>query len=148
MMFTSLKAAIDRQIDGLTQKAAELEPSKAEKLAAVTAAEQNVEKAQAALSTASEEHSSTQAAQKEADKAVTKADDYLYKIWGHMKEACDEQDDLADRITNFKETVQSFNQLRDREPEPVEEPELAEEAEASPEASPGASSELVASPEA
>merc|ERR1719215_1007254 len=125
MMFTSLKAAIDRQIDGLTQKAAELEPSKAEKLAAVTAAEQNVEKAQAALSTASEEHSSTQAAQKEADKAVTKADDYLYKIWGHMKEACDAQDDLADRITNFKETVQSFNQLRDREPEPepAEEPE-------------------------
>ena len=61
MMFTSLKAAIDHQIDGLTQRTAELEPNIADKLAAVTAAEQNVEKAQAALSTANEEHSSTQA---------------------------------------------------------------------------------------
>lgn len=126
MMFTSLKAAIDRQIDGLTQKLVEMEPGKAEKLAAVAAAKASVEQAEAALAAASEEVSASQAASKDAAKEVAKADDFLYKIYHDMKEACDAQDSLQKDIQNFKDTIwTAFHQLKEKEPEPepVEEPE-------------------------
>jgi len=146
MMFTSLKASIDKQIESLTQKVAELEPSKGQLTNTATAAQQSLERAQASLTAANEEHSGAHAAHKEADKAVTKAEDGRYQIWADMKLACDAQDDLADEITAFKETVQSFQQLRDREPEPepAEEPEPPEEAEQEEVAAPDAAMEAAA----
>jgi len=117
MMFTSLKAAIDREIDSITQKAAEQEPGKASKLATVATAKEALEKAEASLSAVNEELSAAQAANKEAQKEVTKADHYLYKIWSDMKAACDAQDELAAEIKNFSETiVAAFEQLKEKQP--------------------------------
>jgi len=126
IMFATLKTNIDRQIDGFTQKLAEMEPSKAEKLTAVASAQNVVEKAEAALAAASEVLSASAAGTKEATKEVAKANDHFYKIWGDMKEVCDLQDGLAREVKNFKESViTAFQQLKEREPEP-EEPEPVE----------------------
>lgn len=141
MMFTSLKTAIDRQIDGLTQKLVELEPGKAQKLSAVAAAQGNLDKAEAALTAASDDLHSAQAANKDANKEVSKADDFLYKIWQDMKVACDSQDELRKEVENLKDNVfTAFHQLKEKEPEPeaVEEPEASpspdDAADAAPEA--------------
>jgi len=126
IMFATLKTNIDRQIDGFTQKLAEMEPSKAEKLSAVASAQNVVEKAEVALAAASEVLSASAAGTKEATKEKAKADEHFYQIWGDMKVVCDLQDGLAREVKNFKETVAAaFQQLKEREPEP-EEPEHVE----------------------
>lgn len=137
MMFTSLKAAIEKETNAMSAKLVELEPQKAEKTKALAEAAEKLEKMQAELSSANEEHSKTQAAHKEAEKAVEKAEEFVYQIWNDMKAACDAQDERADSITEFKKNLDMFNQLRDREPEP-EEPEPTAEVAEGTEAAPAA----------
>ena len=150
LMFTSLKAAINKQIDGHSDKINALETSKAEKLAAVANAKINLEKEEAAATAASGEVSATQGDHRDAEKQVRKADDALYQIWGDMKKACDAQDDLAMDIKNFTENVlTAFQKLKEKEPEPVEAEEDAaveEEAAVPMEAEPAAE-EAVEEPE-
>jgi len=132
LMFTSLKAAITKQIEDHSVKMNALEPSKAEKLAAVANAKINLEKEEAASTAASGEISTTQGAHRDAEKQVRKAEDHFYQIWRDMKEACDAQDDLAKETKSFTENVlTAFQQLKEKEPEPepVEEPEAMEELE-------------------
>lgn len=130
MMFTSLKNAIDREIATISDKLGLLEPSKAEKLAAVASAKEEVERLESVQTAAHDEFSAANAASKDAGKEVSKADDYLYKIWKDMKTACDAQDELAAELKNFKDNVvTAFQQLKEKQPaeEEVEEEEAAEE---------------------
>jgi len=131
MMFTSLQAGIDRQIDGFTRKLAEAEPIKAQKLAAVGNAKNALDRSEAALTAANDALTAAHAAHKDAGKEVSKADSDVYAIWNDMRAVCDAQDELANELKNFKEKiVTSFQQLKEKEPvpEPVEEPEPMEEA--------------------
>jgi len=130
MMFTSLKASLDRSIASLSQKLAEAEPIKVQKGAAVASAKGTLERAEAALLAVSEELSTNQTAQKEAAKEVAKADAFLHQIWADMKAACDAQDALAEELKRLQDEVfASFEKLKERapEPEPVEEATVTEE---------------------
>lgn len=119
MMLQQLKGGIDKQIDGLTQKQVELEPSSGEKQAAVESASQDVSKAEEALTAASKDLSDAQDAQKVATNNLSKADEHLYQVWADMKAACDEQDNLADEVKDFQDRVlTSFEKLKEKEPEP------------------------------
>jgi len=117
LLFDSLKTAMDKQIDTITHKLTELEPAKAEKEAAVATAKEALSRAEAALSGVNEEFTTSQAAAKDAQKEVKAADDFLYKIWGDMKVACDAQDELAAKVKQFKDDVwTAFHQLKEKQP--------------------------------
>jgi len=127
LMFNQLKGAIEKEIEKLTTDLAALEPTKAEKVGVVATAKEAVEKVDVTLSAANEELSAAQAANKEAAKEVSKADDYLYQIWGDMKVACDLQDELRASVKNFKETVlTAFQALKEQQPEQAVEEEEAD----------------------
>merc|ERR1719487_3157860 len=127
MMFDSLKNAINREIASITDKLGLLEPTKAEKLAAVASAKEELERVESTQTTAHEELSAANAASKDAGKEVSKADDYLYKIWKDMKAACDAQDELAAELKNFKDNIlTAFQQLKETQPA-EEEAEVEEE---------------------
>jgi len=119
LMFTSLQTAFNRQIDDLTQKLAEAEPAKAQKLSAVAGAKDALAQAEAELTGATENLATAQAAQKESTKEVGKANESMYSIWTDMKTVCDAQDELTNDLKNFTENVlPAFQQLKEKEPEP------------------------------
>lgn len=69
----------------------------------------------------------TENAKKQATKDLSQADHHLRRLWEDMRKVCEAQDSCKAAVDKFQsETVATFNELKEREPEP-EEPEPAAE---------------------
>lgn len=125
-MFSSLKASIDNSIAALAQQQAEAEPVVQGKDAATNGAQEGLAAAKAALKAAEDELKATENAKKQATKDLSQADHHLRKLWEDMRKVCEAQDSCKAAVDKFQsETVATFNELKEREPEP-EEPEEPE----------------------
>jgi len=111
----------------LAQQQAEAEPVVQGKEAATNGAQEGLTAAKAALKAAEDELKATENAKKQATKDLSQADHHLRRLWEDMRKVCEAQDSCKAAVDKFQsDTVATFNELKEREPEP-EEPEPAAE---------------------
>jgi len=124
VVFTDVKAIIDKALEGFAQKIGAVQVAEAEQQA--TQAEAAVSAAKAALEKAEDHFEKSNGAIASLQKGVRATSAFVRGIWYDMQAACEYADGLSDELDAVNKVIADFQKLKEKVPEPDPPPVVAE----------------------